>query len=168
MLVVSLWSVNCRFWSHRGCLGWKVTIYCPFRYRLVLCITKFTKNVLPLITEKSSLEVSLSLSHTYISLHKGFNLNFLTSFRVTRSEHHARQSPQTLGPQRSEEFSLSFKIQNSVKNHLSIKNQSTIFIMITLLLRYISVTHTCSAQVRTEGQYCGTGSIAQPSSKRPE
>ena len=27
MLVVSLWGVNWRFWSHLGCLGWKVTIF---------------------------------------------------------------------------------------------------------------------------------------------
>ena len=27
MLVVSLWGVNCRVWSHLGCLGWKVTIF---------------------------------------------------------------------------------------------------------------------------------------------
>ena len=27
MLVVSFWGVNCRFWSHLGCLGWKVTIF---------------------------------------------------------------------------------------------------------------------------------------------
>ena len=27
MLVVSLWGVDCRFWSHLGCLGWKVTIF---------------------------------------------------------------------------------------------------------------------------------------------
>ena len=27
MLVASLWGVNCRFWSHLGCLGWKVTIF---------------------------------------------------------------------------------------------------------------------------------------------
>ena len=26
MLVVSLRDVNCRFWFHLGCLGWKVTI----------------------------------------------------------------------------------------------------------------------------------------------
>ena len=26
MLVVSLRSINCRFWSNLGCLGWKVTI----------------------------------------------------------------------------------------------------------------------------------------------
>ena len=29
MLVLSLWGVNCRFWSHLRCLGWKVTIYLP-------------------------------------------------------------------------------------------------------------------------------------------
>ena len=27
MLVVSLGGVNCRFWSHLGYLGWKVTIF---------------------------------------------------------------------------------------------------------------------------------------------
>ena len=27
MLVVSLKGVNCRFWSHVGCLEWKVTIF---------------------------------------------------------------------------------------------------------------------------------------------
>jgi len=27
MLVVSLWGANCRFSSHLGCLGWKVTIF---------------------------------------------------------------------------------------------------------------------------------------------
>ena len=27
MLFVSLWGVNFRFWSHLGCLGWKVTIF---------------------------------------------------------------------------------------------------------------------------------------------
>ena len=32
---------------------------CPFRYRLVLCIEKFTKNALTLTTQKSSLAVSL-------------------------------------------------------------------------------------------------------------
>ena len=33
-LVISLWGVNCRFWSHLGCLGWMESYYfCPFRYR---------------------------------------------------------------------------------------------------------------------------------------
>ena len=27
MLVVSLWGVNYRIWSHLGCLEWKVTIF---------------------------------------------------------------------------------------------------------------------------------------------
>ena len=27
ILVVSLWGVNCKFWSHSGCLAWKVTIF---------------------------------------------------------------------------------------------------------------------------------------------
>ena len=27
MLVVSLLGVNCRVWSHLGCLGWKITIF---------------------------------------------------------------------------------------------------------------------------------------------
>ena len=41
---------------------------CPFLYRLVLCIKKFTKNALTLTTQKSPLGVSLSLSHTHIGL----------------------------------------------------------------------------------------------------
>ena len=49
---------------------------CPFRYRLVLRIKKFTKNALTLTTQKSTSEFSLSLSHTYIGLPWGFNLNF--------------------------------------------------------------------------------------------
>ena len=65
MNLVSLWGVNCRFWSQLGCLWCKVTI-CPSRYRLVLCIKKFTKNALTLTTEKSSLGVSLNLSHNHI------------------------------------------------------------------------------------------------------
>ena len=27
VLIVLLRGVNCRFWSHLGCLGWKVTIF---------------------------------------------------------------------------------------------------------------------------------------------
>ena len=34
MLVFSLWGVNCRFWSHLGCLGRKVTIYLPIQVSL--------------------------------------------------------------------------------------------------------------------------------------
>ena len=41
---------------------------CPFRYRLVLCIQKFTKkNALTLTTQKSPLGVSLSLNHQHCS-----------------------------------------------------------------------------------------------------
>ena len=29
MFFFSLRGANCRFWSHLGCLGWKVTIYLP-------------------------------------------------------------------------------------------------------------------------------------------
>ena len=29
-LVVSLWGVNCRFWSRLGCLGWKVTLFASY------------------------------------------------------------------------------------------------------------------------------------------
>ena len=48
---------NCRFWSHLGCLGWKVTIFAPFKYRLVLCINKFIKTALTVTKQKT--EISL-------------------------------------------------------------------------------------------------------------
>ena len=50
-IVVSLWGVNCRFWFQLGCLGWKVTLFAQFRYRLILYMEKFTKNVLTLTTQ---------------------------------------------------------------------------------------------------------------------
>ena len=56
---------------------------CPFRYRLVLCIKKFTKKALTLTTQKSPLGVKLSLSHTHIGLLWGFNLNLPKSTPVT-------------------------------------------------------------------------------------
>ena len=56
---------------------------CPFRYRLVLCIKKFTKNALTVTTQKSPLGFSLSLSHTHIGLPKRFISNLLTSMPVT-------------------------------------------------------------------------------------
>ena len=61
MLVVSRWDVNCRVWSHLGCLDEKLLI-CSLRYPLV-CSKKFTKNARTLITQKSTLEVSLSHNH---------------------------------------------------------------------------------------------------------
>ena len=70
MNVVSLWGVNCRFRSQLGCLRCKVTI-CPSRYRLVLCIKKFSKNALTLTTQKSPLGVSLNLSHAHIGSPSG-------------------------------------------------------------------------------------------------
>ena len=78
MLIVSLRGVNCRFWSHLRC-----QYMCPFRYHLGLCIKKFTKNAITPITQNSPLEVSLSLSHTHISLPQGCNFNFLMSIPVT-------------------------------------------------------------------------------------
>ena len=68
MLVFSLRAVNCRFWSHLGCLGWKVTILAHPGIA-----KKFTKNALTLTTQKYpfKIEVSLSLNslnHTYIGL----------------------------------------------------------------------------------------------------
>ena len=41
---------------------------CPFRYRLGLCIKKFTKNAIMSVLIWSPLGVSLSLSHTHIGL----------------------------------------------------------------------------------------------------
>ena len=68
----SLWGVNCRFWSHLGCLGWKVTIFVHLGYRLALCVKKSTKTkALTLTTDKSPLRVSLSLRHTHIGLPYG-------------------------------------------------------------------------------------------------
>ena len=72
MLVVSLWGVNfCRFWSHFYVFGMERHYVCPFRYRLVLYIKKFTKNALTLTTQKSPLGVSLNLSHTHIGVLRG-------------------------------------------------------------------------------------------------
>ena len=57
---------------------------CPFSYRLVpSCMKKCTKYALTLTIQKSPIGVSLSLSHTYIGLLWGFNLNFPTSIPVT-------------------------------------------------------------------------------------
>ena len=56
---------------------------CPSRYRLVLCVKKFTKNALTLTTQKSPLEFSLSLSHAHIGLPWGFNWNFPPIIPVT-------------------------------------------------------------------------------------
>ena len=60
-------------------LGMESYYICPFRHRLIRRIKKFTKNALTLTTQS----VSLSLSHTYIGLPWGFNLNFPTIIPVT-------------------------------------------------------------------------------------
>ena len=59
--------------------GMESHFICPFRYRLILYMEKFTKNVLTLTKHKSPLGVSLSLSHIHTGLPQGFNLNFPTS-----------------------------------------------------------------------------------------
>ena len=46
--------------------GMKSYYICPSRYRLVLCVKKFTKNALTLTRQKSTL--GFSLSHTHIGL----------------------------------------------------------------------------------------------------
>ena len=69
--------VSCRVF------GMESYYICPFRYCLVLCIMRFTKNALTLTTQKSPWGVSLSLSHTHVGLTEVFNLNFPTSIPVT-------------------------------------------------------------------------------------
>ena len=63
--------------------GMRSYYICPFSYCLVLCIKKFTKNVLTLTTQKSPSGVSLSFSHTHIGHPWGFSLNFLLSIPDT-------------------------------------------------------------------------------------
>ena len=99
MLVVSLWGVNvCRFWSHFYVFGMERHYYtvCPFRYRLVLYIKKFTKNALTLTTQKSPLGVSLNWSHTHIGLLRGL----IWIFRWTSPSllNGSPSSPLPLGP----------------------------------------------------------------------
>ena len=69
ILVVLLRGVNCRFWSHLGCLNGN-SLYLPIQVSLRKC-TKTKRMV--------SLGISLSLNHTHIGLPWGLNFNFLTS-----------------------------------------------------------------------------------------
>ena len=58
---------------------------CPYRYRFVLFLKKFTEyteNAPTLTTQKSPLGVNLSFSHTHIGLLWEFNLNFWTRISV--------------------------------------------------------------------------------------
>ena len=85
ILVVSLWgALGCRLQIlvSLSVFGMESHHVCLLKYRLVLCIKKFTKNALTLTTQKYSLGVSLNLSHTHIGLPYGFNLNFPTSIPV--------------------------------------------------------------------------------------
>ena len=68
MLVVSLWGVNCRFWSHLGCLGWKFTVFARSGMAWYCAERNLQKNAPTLTTQKSPLGASLSLSHTHIGL----------------------------------------------------------------------------------------------------
>ena len=70
MLVVSLWGVNCRVWSHLGCLGWKVTIFVRSGACMLSTVhkKKNTKNALTPTTQKSPLGVSLRFRHTHIGV----------------------------------------------------------------------------------------------------
>ena len=90
MLIVSLSSVNCRFWSHLGCLGWKFTIFahsaiaygCAKRIYRKKChhtdhtylmntfyvnILRTTKNTLALVCSSSGLLLS-GATHILVSL----------------------------------------------------------------------------------------------------
>ena len=48
--------------------GMESHFICLFRYRLILYMEKFTKNVLTMTTQKYPLGVRLSLSHTHTGL----------------------------------------------------------------------------------------------------
>ena len=68
MFVVFRWGANCRFWSNLGCLDGK-SLFLPIQVSLSTVHKEiFQKFALTLTTQKSSLRVSLSLSHTHISL----------------------------------------------------------------------------------------------------
>ena len=48
--------------------GMESHYFCPFRYRLGLCVRRFIKNAVTLITQKSPLGISLCSIHTQIGL----------------------------------------------------------------------------------------------------
>ena len=106
--------------------GMERNYICPFRYRLVLCITKFTKNALPLITEKSPLRVSLSL------------VSLIWIFWRTCPSREASIT----------RASLLRRSGHNVQRNSVFQNPFTIFIMITLLLRYISDTQHMFRRVK--------------------
>ena len=63
--------------------GMKSYYICQSRYRLVLCVKKFTKNALTLTRQKSTLGVSLSHTHIGLPALGVYNLSFPTSIPVT-------------------------------------------------------------------------------------
>ena len=76
MLIVSLRGVNCRFWSHLECLGWKVNFPIQVSLRAVTCIKKFTKNTVMSIYFRFSFRAQYTLIG-WSPL--GFNFHFSTS-----------------------------------------------------------------------------------------
>ena len=70
MLVVSLWGCKLQILVKFKMFGMESHDMCPLRYRLVLCVKKFTTNALTLTTQKSLVVVSLSLSYTHVGLLK--------------------------------------------------------------------------------------------------
>ena len=82
MLVVLLWSVNCRFWF--GVWNGK-SLYLLIQVSLLNSTVhkEIYKKYLTLTTQKSPLGGKLSLSHTHIGLPWVFNLNLPKSNPVT-------------------------------------------------------------------------------------
>ena len=92
VLVVSLTGVHCRFWSHLGCLGRKVTIIiCLFRYRLGLCIRNLKRNSLPLNAQNLTFkkEQGIAGTTTHLNPNPNPNPNRIASFsgRFTLEPH---------------------------------------------------------------------------------
>ena len=63
VLVVSLWGVNCRSWSHIGCLGWK-SPYLPIQLSLRTVHKKMCKKCPDTDHTEISFGVSLTVSQT--------------------------------------------------------------------------------------------------------
>jgi len=77
VLIVSPRAVNCRFWSHLECLGWKVNLPIQVSLRAVTCIKKFT-------VMSIYFRFSFRAQYTLIGWSPlGFNFHFLTIIPVT-------------------------------------------------------------------------------------
>ena len=102
---------------------------CPFRYRLVLCIKKFTKNALTLLTtQKSPLKVECEFSDEHLR------------------QFYAGVLPE--GPLRSSTLCTCFK--NEGKTYLSLKNRDSNI----RILRFQKRTHSmvCSYTIALVGR----------------